>query len=143
MYITPIGTNPPSDEDRQPIYWTYNGDQIEISSRLTLKDGHSHVTPSNSRLVFALAENQFCTDSIWEGTWNDGITEADPLDHPGLVLVRIPEDIGDSLRRGSYRFSIAVTNRFGRDEYTPVVGTLMMEYAPTSPNHSIAYKDGA
>jgi len=141
MFIAPIGSNPPSDEDRQPIYQAINGELLTISTRLTLKDGTTPVTPANSRLTFALAETQFCEEPIWEGSWEDGITEVDNVNHPGLVIVTIPEDIGNSLRRGGYYFAISVRDMFGRNECVPVRGAINIEYATTSATHSIAYKD--
>ena len=138
MYIAPVGTTPPSDEDRKPIWRAVNGEQMLLTTRLTLSSGNTQVTPQNSRIRFVLSETRF-TAPIWEAEWLSGITEVDPVQHPGLVKIIIPDNISDSLQRGSYSFSIEVANRFNRDKYVPVAGTLLVEYEPTSPVRDIPY----
>jgi len=98
------------------------------------------VTSDNSRLTFNLAENRFSFVPIWAGTWLDGIEEVDRANHPGLVKVRIPDSIGDTLRRGAYSFSLEVSDEFGKESVVPVIGTLLVEYEPTSPQHDIPYR---
>jgi hypothetical protein len=137
MYVVPVGANPPSDEDRQPIWRAVNGEQLMLTTRLTLVDGVTHVSVTNSRVTFVLAETRF-TDPIWTGTWLDGVNEVD-IQHPGLVKIIIPDDIANSLQRGAYSFSITVANRFNRQPWTPVRGNLLIEYEPTSPVNDIPY----
>jgi hypothetical protein len=141
MYIKPrpVGTNPPLDSDRQPIWRATSGADLSFTTRVTLRTG-TPVTPQNSRLLFKLSENRFHFDAIWAGEWDDGIEEVDRQSHPGLIKVRIPEDIGDALRRGAYSFSLEVSDQFGKDSVVPVVGTLLIEYEPTSPQHDIPYR---
>ena len=135
----PVGVNPPSSEDRKPIWQAYSGNDLTLTTRITLVDGKTPVTPENSQLKFELANTQFDCDALWEGEWMDGITPVDLINHPGLIKIKIPEDVGNCLRRGGYRFSLLVSNIFGKDTYTPLVGTLLIEYTPTSPNHDIPY----
>jgi len=141
MYIKPrpVGTNPPLETDRQPIWRATSGEDLSFTTRVHLKQG-APVDTQNSRLIFKLAENRFHFDAIWQGEWNDGIEEVDRQNHPGLIKVRVPDDIGDQLRRGAYSFSLEVSDQFGRETVVPVVGTLLVEYEPTSPQHDIPYR---
>jgi len=142
MYIKPepIGTTPALDEDRMHIWRAVNGDELWLTTRVVLPTGIA-VSPDNSKLEFVLAETRFHFTALWTGGWRDGIEEVDPEDHPGLVKIKIPNEVGDTLRRGAYFFSMSVSNRFGKDTYTPIIGSLLIEYEPSSPEHDIPYKD--
>lgn len=141
MYIKPQpgGVNPPSDEDRMPIWRAINGEALLLESTISLVSGNP-VTPGNSNLTFILADDRF-TGPIWTGKWQEGIEEVDAQNHPGLIMIKIPDDVGDTLRRGSFRFSLSVTTKFNTEEHIPLRGTLLIEYEPTSPNQDIPYKD--
>jgi hypothetical protein len=140
MYIAPVGANPPSDEDRQPIVRYVSGNELMINTRIALQGG-SPATPGNSRVTVVLAETRFDETPIWTGTWNDGIVEVDENDHPGLVRITAPDAIAHELDRGSYQFAVHVSDRFGRSTWTPVRGTIIVEYEPGSPEHSIPYRE--
>ena len=141
MYIKPIpiGINQPIDEDRKPIWRVTSGDDLCLTTMVSLSSGEK-ATLSNSNLHFVLAETRFHFVPIWEGTWRDGIEEVDPINHPGLVKIKIPDDIGDTLRRGVYSFSMTVSDRFGKNTQTVLIGNLLIEYEPSSPEHDIPYK---
>ena len=142
MYIkpSPIGTTPAFDEDRMHIWRAVNGDELWLTTRVVMADG-TPVSPDNSKLAFVLAETRFYFTDIWTGEWRDGIEEVDHDNHPGLVKIKIPSEVGDTLRRGAYFFSMSVSNRFGKETYTPIIGSLLIEYEPSSPEHDIPYKN--
>lgn len=139
MYIKPIGTNPPLEEDRRPIWKATAGDALFLTTSAKRRDG-TPVNYTNSRLVFELADTRFSTEPVWQGTWRNGI-ELVNLEHPGIVQIRVPDSISDILRRGSYIFSMQVADRGGDNEHTPLTGTLLIEYEATSPQHDIPYVD--
>ncbi len=138
LRVQPVGVNVPNDEDRMPVWRVTSGDDWTLSLRLTVpKHPAMFVTPDNSKVTFTLAEDRFSHTPLWTGTWNAGIL---PADVPGLVSVRIPDAITNTLRRGAYAFSVTVANHFGRDITTVISGTLQVEYEPTSPMHNIPYR---
>lgn len=142
MYIKaqPVGVTPPATEDQMPIWRAESGDDLWLTTRMTLEDKTTPVTPENSKLKFVLADTRFSTTPIWTGIWHEGIEEVDRQNQPGLIKIKIPDAIGASLRRGVYNFSILVTNRFGTHGYVGCVGSLLMEYETASPQHDIPYK---
>lgn len=144
MYVKPHNDNPPGvmplrDEDRKnQIVKAIVGDTVVIETTIMSVEGHP-ADPSNSQVEVVLAENQF-GDPIWTGRWWNGV-KPDAV-RSGLVRVEIPRDITKALRRGSYMFSIRVNGLLGFVFNTQVYGYLLMEYMPTSENHSIPYRDG-
>jgi len=142
MFIKPlpIGTNPPIDEDRQAIWQIISGDQWTITSMAILSNGQP-ACRNNSQVIFKIAEDRFATDAFWTGSWDNGIEEVDPIDHPGLVRITVPVSVSNTLRRGVYSFSMTVSDRFNRNTRTAMTGNLLLEYEPTSPNHDIPYHD--
>jgi hypothetical protein len=145
MYIKPlpIGTNPPVVEDRMPLWRVISGDDDTLTTRVYWSaEGVTPATPGNSVLRFVLAEDRFMKEPyFWEGVWHAGIEEVDSINHPGLVRIKIPGRVLDTLRRGAYTFALTVSTRHGTDTRTTMRGDLLMEYEPTSPQHSIPYKD--
>ena len=140
MYIPvkPVGVNPISREDRKPIWTVTNGDNLELLANVKMSDG-TPATPTNSILTFVLAETRFC-QALWTGVWRSGIESVDG-DAPGLVKIHIPDSVGKSLRRGGYSFSMTLSDLYGDNERTILVGNMLMEYEPTSPNKNIPYKE--
>ena len=53
MYIKPIpvGVNPPLDEDRMAVWRATSGDDLFMTTRLTLLDGTTPVSPENSKIT--------------------------------------------------------------------------------------------
>jgi hypothetical protein len=146
MYIQPVGVNPVSDEDRQPVWRVIGGDTLKFETRLYFSDGITPVTPSNSELTFKLSEVRFDENVLATCTWGDGIEEVDAVDHPGLVCITIDDEVGDTLRRGVYHFSVQVTELDNYEvpvsRYTPITGDMIVEVEPTSPEKNIPYKSG-
>ena len=136
----PIGVNVLRDSDRLPVWSVVSGDDWMMTTKLSVP-GHPEIplTPESSRVVFVLAQDRFSAEALWTGRWNDGIQLVDPA-HPGLVSIRIPDAVAVTLRRGSYAFSVSVADKFGRNQQTPLKGTLQVEYEPTSPQHDIPYR---
>lgn len=134
------GVNLPLDEDRIPLWKVSSGDELVLTTRLKMKDG-TPVTYDNCILTFVLAQNRFSKEALWTGTWRDGIELVDPVDHPGLVSIKIPRSVGDLLRRGIYNFSIAITDKLQDHELVTLSGSMQVEYETVSPQHSIPYKD--
>jgi len=135
----PMGVTPPVAEDGIPLWKAVSGDKLVLRSPITLLNG-TPVNPGNSVLTFVLTENRFDQLALWTGVWRDGIAEVDPVNHPGLVEVSIPQDLANRLRRGIYNFSLTVTGRLGQDPAVTLKGSLLMEYEPSSPEHNIPYK---
>jgi len=139
-FVRPVtGVDPPLREDQQCIVRVLSGDEIVLSSFVALKDG-APVTPQNSHLYFALAENQFEPTPLWSGEWRKGIEEAAAGVKPGAIKITVPDAIASTLRRGSYSFALTVEDVYHQGRYTALQGTLLMEYSPASPNHSVSYK---
>ena len=140
MYVKPIpppGCNPLKDEDRMPIMRLISGDSCQIDFTLWAASG-APASPQNSQVEFVLAENQF-SPPLWKGEWAHGVLPDE--NRPGLAHVTIPRDITKALRRGSYMFSIRVSDMMGWEFQTQGKGFLLVEYAPTSDQHSIPYRD--
>jgi len=134
----PIGVNPPSDHDRQPILKVIGGDTVVIETIVQRADGVP-ATVDNSILTFALRDQKFSSEPIWEARWYSGIMPVGGVT-PGRVQIKIPADITDTLRRGSFVYSLRVSDKLGNDVQTVLTGSLLVEYAPTSPTHNIPYK---
>lgn len=136
--IGPPGCNPLRNEDRMPILKVVSGDTWIVSAEFFAADG-GPANPKNSHIEFVLSENQF-SKPIWTGVWFKGIMP-DP-NKSGLVHISIPRDTTKTLRRGSYMFSARVGDRMCFSFNTQLVGNFLVEYMPTSDQHSIPYRDG-
>ena len=134
----PPGCNKINDEDRMPVLKVISGDTWTVDADVIAADG-GPASPNNSHVQFVLAENQF-SPPIWTGEWMSGIV---PDEHrKGLVHVKVPRDITKALRRGSYMFSLRVSDLTNFYFDTQLVGNFLVEYMPTSDQHSIPYRDG-
>lgn len=136
--VTPAGCNPIGEEGRMPVARVVSGDSWEIRAEIAAADG-SPATPSNSFVEFVVAENQF-SPAMWTGTWNSGVLPYE--NRPGFVVVTIPRDVTKTFRRGSYQFSLRVADRMRSHFMTQLNGHFLVEYMPTSDQHSIPYRDG-
>lgn len=136
--IGPPGCNPLRDEDRMPVLKVVSGDTWVVDADLVAADG-GPASPGNSYVEFVLAENRF-SPPIWTGEWVNGISPDE--NRPGLVHVKIPRDITRALRRGSYMFSLRVADKMKYFFDTQLAGNFLVEYMPTSEQHSIPYRDG-
>ena len=143
MYLEakPIGVNDLDDRDRIPLWKVTSGDDWRLTTKLIVPGtAGTPATPENSRVTFTLEEDRFSPTPLWSGGWLTGITPVDQRYHPGLVVIRIPTSITTALRRGAYVFSLTVADNFGRHTNTVLVGTIQVEYEPTSPTHDIPYR---
>jgi len=136
----PAGQMPLDDGDRKPIFRFVSGDTWKISVNLYNPANSSEpATPDNTVATVTVAETQF-DKALWTGEWYNGIMPDEK--RPGLCYIVIPPDVTDSLRRGSYMFSVKVSDKLCSVEATEADGSFLVEYKPTSENHSIPYKDG-
>jgi len=134
----PPGCNPPRDEDRMPVLKVVSGDSWKVDAELVAADC-GPATPRNSQVEFVLSENQF-SPPMFTARWFSGVL---PDAHrPGLVHVIIPHEFTKTLRRGSYMFSVRVSDRMGYSFSTQLSGYFLVEYMPTSDQRSIPYRDG-
>ena len=134
----PPGCTPLRDEDRLPIIKVVSGDTWKLSAELVAADG-GPASPDNSYVEFVLSENQF-SPPLWTGEWVNGILP--DSNKPGLVHINIPQELTKTLRRGSYMFSLRVSDRTKFSFDTQLAGNFLVEYMPTSDQHSIPYRDG-
>lgn len=137
-FHNPPGVNPLRDEDRMPVMRVVSGDSWQVDARLAAADG-GPATPKNSHVEFVLSENQF-SPALWTGEWGRGVLPDG--NSPGLVHVAIPRDVTKALRRGSYMFSMRVSDLMKYSFSTQLKGNFLVEYLPTSDQHSIPYRDG-
>lgn len=136
--IAPPGVNRLNEEDRMPVLKVVSGDSWVVDADLIAADG-GPASPENSYVEFVLSENQF-SPPIWTGEWVNGILPDKNI--MGLVHVRIPEEVTKSLRRGSYMFSVRVSDLMKSTFSTQLKGNFLVEYMPTSDHRSIPYRDG-
>lgn len=140
MYINsdPVGANPPLQQDRMPIWRVTSGNSLILHTLARLPHSPVLATPENSVLKFVLAQNQFDRENFWTGLWRDGIEPLGDV-RPGYVEIHIPEKVSNTLRRGSYEFSLTVTNADTREVETILTAYMLVEYVPGSVNHAIPY----
>ena len=136
--VSPPGVNPLRKDDRMPVVKVISGDSWHIEAHLVAADG-GPASPENSFVEFVLSENQF-SPPLWTGTWFAGILP--DKNRRGLVHVEIPREKTKAMRRGSYMFSMRVADRLKYSFSTQLVGNFLVEYMPTSDQHSIPYRDG-
>ena len=136
--VGPPGCSPLRDGDRMPVLKAVSGDTWVVDAELCAADG-GPASPGNSYVEFVLAENQF-SPPIWTGTWMSGVLP--DANRAGLVHVMIPRVVTKALRRGSYMFSMRVSDRMKYFFDTQLKGNFLVEYMPTSDQHSIPYRDG-
>lgn len=146
MFLKPIPfTNKPRKHHRQNIIKVINGDTWVITTKVRLPsidfnpDTVEFVPASkdNSVIEFILTENRFSKKPIWKAGWEEVRVDTNT---PGLIHIQIPETISSKLRRGTYAFSLKVTNLDTQVEETQLIGHLQVEYEPTSDIHDIPYR---
>lgn len=135
----PPGVNNLDDNERQRhIIKAYNGDSVTLNTHVMIAG--EPATPENSHLKFVLVDDRFYgpQDAIWTADW-DTIQTHDNAS--GLITITIPSDVTATLRRGSFLYSLRVSGRLEEIISTVLEGTLLIEYAPTSPLQDIPYRD--
>ena len=140
MKIQPPGVLPIREEDRQPVIKVVGGDSWTVDLNLyNPLNPAEPATPDNTLVRVVLAETQF-EDELWDGIWFDGVYPDE--NRNGLCHIKVPREVTRSLRRGSYLFSVRVSDILDTVKKTEAQGSFLVEYAPTSDQHSIPYKDG-
>jgi hypothetical protein len=137
--IQPAGQMPLDPGDRKPIFRVIGGDTWHVSFNLHNPLDREAASPGNTLVEVKLAETQFDAP-LWSGEWFKGIYP--DADRPGLCHMLVPMNITKSLRRGSYMFSVRVSDMLKTVFETEAEGSFLVEYKPTSDQHSIPYKDG-
>lgn len=138
--INPPGVNPALNEDRMPVLKVVNGDTWTVDAQLYNPSDMRPATCETCGVEFVLSENRFVKEPYWRGTWYDGVLPDDVV--PGLVHVKVPKHVTGELRRGSYQFSLRVTDYLDDVTATELVGYFQVEYEPTSDIHNIPYRKG-
>lgn len=136
--LQPPGCTPLRNEDRMPVIKVISGDTWVVSAAFVAENG-GPACPDNSIVEFVLSENQF-SPPLWTGEWFEGVIP--DRFRQGLAHVNIPRDVTKALRRGSYMFSARVCDKTKFRFSTQLVGYFLVEYMPTSEQHSIPYRDG-
>jgi hypothetical protein len=134
----PPGTNLPLDSERMPVIKVTNGDSFIVDAEIVNPLTHCPATPKDTIVRFALSDDRFSKCRLWEGGWYDAV-KPDPFVH-GLVHVKVPEEISNRLRRGTYIFSLQVMDDLATIKETQVKGYFQVEYEPTSETHDIPYR---
>jgi hypothetical protein len=126
-----------STQNKDKLQLIYQGD--EIRGRFLITFQGVPATETDTIINFRLVDQRFCypDDAIWAGVWNDGITDLGN----GLIEVKMPQDVSDYLRRGSFMYTITVSDKLGRGRQTMCEGYLLVEYSANSPNPEIPYSN--
>lgn len=140
LKIQPAGQMPLDPGDRKPVIKVIGGDTWRVSLNLyNPADVLEPATPDNTVVIVKLAETQF-DDTIWTGEWFSGVMP--DKSRRGLCYIVVPMDVTKRLRRGNYMFSVKVSDLLKTCTTTEAEGSFLVEYKPTSDQHSIPYKDG-
>lgn len=140
LKIQPPGQVQLNPQDRTHIIKVIGGDSWHVSVNLyNPANPIEPAIPENTYVEIKLAETQF-DKAIWTGEWFNGIIP-DPR-RIGLCHINVPRDITERLRRGSYMFSVRVSDILKTNVVTEAEGSFIVEYKVTSDQHSIPYKDG-
>lgn len=140
LKIQPPGQVPLNPQDRKPIINVIGGDSWHVSFNLyNPAKPWEPALPDNTTVETKLAETQF-DDAIWSGGWFEGVFP--DKRRRGLCHINIPRSVTENLRRGSYMFSVRVSDILKTKVVTEAEGSFLVEYKVTSDQHSIPYKDG-
>lgn len=141
MFIkpNPPGCNKPLECDRMHIVKVVSGDAWKVDAKLVNPSNGMPANYRNTIVKFVLSETKFNHFPIWVGEWSKGVFADEVI--PGLVHVVVPDKVSNSLRRGTYAFSLAVTDIDGRHRQTQLSGHFEVEYEPSSSVHDIPYRD--
>ena len=143
-YVKPLkpgGVNPALKEDRMPVIKVFNGDTWTIDADVWDPVNGEPGIPEKVDLEFVLTENRFVKEPFWTGRWYEGILPDDVI--PGLVHIKVPQEVSSELRRGVYAFSLKTTSRLDKVVDTQLKGHFQVEYEPTSDTHNIPYRKGS
>ena len=138
--LKPTGVFVDTSIDRKPIVRVTSGDTWTVSANLVEPKSMEPATQENSVVEFIVSETQF-DKPLWIGSWYCGVSVDSK--RRDLHWIKIPGSVTKSLRRGSYMFSLRVADALRTTTLTEVVGSFLVEYAPTSDIHDIPYKSEA
>ena len=141
MFIkpNPPGVNKPQPSDRMHIVKVVSGDVWKLDARVFNPSNGVPANYRNTRVRFVLSENKFNYMPLWVGEWSKGVFLDSVV--PGLCHIEVPECVSNKLRRGTYAFSLAVTDIDGRNQQTQLSGYFEVEYEPSSSEHDIPYRE--
>ena len=135
----PPGVNKPLECDRMHIVKVTSGDAWKVEAKIVNPSNGMPANYRNTIVKFVLSENKFSKMPLWIGEWSKGVYEDSVI--PGLVHVVVPDDVASTLRRGTYAFSMAVSDIDGCNRKTQLSGYFEVEYEPSSDEHDIPYRD--
>lgn len=135
--LKPTGVFVDTTIDRKPIVRVTGGDTWTLSANLVEPKSMEPAAPENSVVEFIVSETQF-DKPLWVGSWYCGVSV--DSNRRDLHWIKIPDSVTKSLRRGSYMFSLRVSDPLRTTTLTEVVGSFLVEYAPTSDIHDVPYK---
>lgn len=128
------------------LFRCIQGDTWEFEFRLKdPSDKRLPIDRDRSIAVFRISDNRF-SRALWTGTWGSGIGESaskyDSSGAPskGTVRVRVPASVTSRIRRGTYAFSMKVSDLLLENSSTQVSGSIQVEYEPASENRDIPYR---
>ena len=134
--LDPFGVNPKQGAIQAVTRRFYQGESISFDIPALLASG-TPVTADNATAAFTLKDNQFFLDDLWSADLVEGLS----VPAPGVIRVTIPNEVSDLFRRGSFSYTLFVTDKATRKVKLVEEGTLLIEYAAGSPNPDLAYKD--
>jgi len=135
----PVGVPPKSGPIHKRIHSIYQGDLLSIKTAACFPDG-TVATPDNSRLRFTLVDDRYCQDScntFYTAEWKNNI---EPINTCGGVEIKVPQVVTSTLRRGSFKYSLTLSDNLGQNRITLEDGTIMVEYAADAPAPNAYYR---
>jgi hypothetical protein len=138
----PVGIPPKSGPIHKRIHSLYQGDYFCMDTDACFPNGEV-ATPENSRLLFTVVDDRYCQDDVntfYTAEWNDNITQIE--DSVGGVKVCIPQSVTCRFRRGTFKYSLTLSDKLGQNRRTLEDGNLIVEYAADAPLPDAKYREG-
>jgi hypothetical protein len=134
--FSPFGVNPNTGQDFTVLSQYFQGDLIELEFDARTRSGEI-ATPSNSKLLFTLTDMRFKTMPLFTADWGEYIKE---INNIGGVQVTLPQELTATLRRGSFLYSLTVTDKLKNQRCTCGRGNFLIEYGADAPLPDIPYR---
>lgn len=131
----PMGISPKRGENIKNVRYVYQGDTLFLYSCPPLINGEP-ATPENSRIAFRLVDDRFCTTPLFEAEWNDNLTATE-----NGIEIKIPKTVTCNLRRGTFLYSLTISDLLGDNCLTYEEGSILVEYGANAPNPDIPYRN--
>jgi hypothetical protein len=138
----PIGIRPQSGPIHKRIHSFYQGEFFCMDTQACFPDG-TVATPDNSRLIFTVVDDRYCQDepnTFYVAEWNDNIEQIP--DSEAGVKVCIPQSVTCTFRRGTFKYSLTLTDKLGQQKKVLEDGNLIVEYSADAPLPDAKYRDG-